>query len=131
MANPKTSENEPLAPARMANLNPKPPETEPLASAPNELEPPAAPPPPTQAVVITTVDGTLCRPPVGVGLHTLGHVVIGNWFGHVDGKPVTVEHGTPVRGLPQAVAKKIRETPEQRVGPYDARKRKTQAQAGV
>jgi len=109
MANPKSSENE-SAPAGASND-----------------APPEPVPPPTAPVVIQNADGMLCRPPPGVGLHTLGHVVIGNWFGHVDGKPVTVEHGTPVRGLPPAVAKKIRETPEQRVGPFDSRK-KTVAQ---
>jgi hypothetical protein len=111
--------------------NPKTPETEsPSAGASNDDPPPPAAPP-TAPVVITTADGVLCRPPPGVGLHTLGHVVIGNWFGHVDGKPVTVEHGTPIRGLPPAVARKIRETPEQRIGPFDNRKKTGQPQAGA
>lgn len=113
----------------MANPNSKSSENDsPPAGAVND-EPPAPAPPPTSAVVITNADGTLCRPPVGVPLHTLGPVVIGNWFGHVDGKTVTVEHGTPVRGLPTGIVKKIRETPEQRVGPFDTRKKTAQQRA--
>lgn len=115
----------------MANPNSKSSENEsPPAGASND-DPPA-PPPPRDALVITNADGTLCRPPIGVALHTLGPVVIGNWFGHVDGKPVTVEHGTPIRGLPQGIVKKIRDTPEQRVGPFDSRKKTAvQRQAGT
>lgn len=85
-------------------------------------EPEPAPPAPKVALVVENADGMLCRPPIGVPIHTLGVVVIGNWFGHIDGKQVTVEHGTPLRGLPAALVKRIRETPEQRVGPYDSRK---------
>lgn len=94
-----------------------------------QTEPPAPPKP--QALVVTNADGTLCRPPVGVAISTLGPVVIGNWFGHIDGKPVTVEHGTPLRGLPAEVVKRVRATPDQRVGLYDPRKPAgTQATAG-
>lgn len=99
----------------------------------SEPESPQHEPAPAQpaALVVENADGMVCRPPLGVPIHTLGPVVIGNWFGHIEGKTVTVEHGTPLRGLPPVLVRRIRETPEQRVGLYDPRKPAgTQAQPG-
>jgi hypothetical protein len=103
----------------IAMANPR--TTEPEVTDPAPALEPAAPKRP-EALVTKTADGLLCRPPPGVGIATLGPVVIGNWFGHIDGKSVTVEHGTPVRGLPADVLKRVRETPEQKIGLYDPRK---------
>lgn len=90
-----------------------------------EQETPAAPQVPAtlQAVVHDTADEIVCRPPPGVAVHTLGQVVIGNWRGHVNGKAVSVAHCTPVAGLPSAVLSKLRATPEQKIGPFDPRKK--------
>ena len=104
----------------------KPTESDPEPAA-------AAAPEPLQltAVVRDSPDEIVCKPPAGVPAHLLGAVVIGNFRCHVDGKAVSVAHGTPVRGLPPAVIKKLRETPEQRVGPFDSRPKKNEQPAAV
>jgi hypothetical protein len=80
----------------------------------------SAPPPPQRppARITHNQDGTTCRPPAGTKIATLGVVVIGNWIGSHEGKPVRVCHGTPVLDLPRALVEKIRATRGQRVGPY-------------
>lgn len=108
--------------------NPKAPESENQGS---EAALPAEPAPQRDALVITNASSIVCRPPAGVAISTLGPVVIGHWRGTLDGKAVEVAHGTPVRGLPPAILKKIQATPGQRVGPFDPRKKGGGAQAPV
>lgn len=76
-----------------------------------------------RAVLQDGPEELVCRPPVGVPTHLLGDVVIGNWRGHVGKKAISVGHGTPVAGLPPEVLAKLRETPEQKIGPFDGRKK--------
>ena len=73
---------------------------------------------PRAATIIERADIVICRPPVGQHVSSLGDVVIGNWLGRVDGKNVRVVHGTPVRGLPDFLVRRIAQTEGQRVGPY-------------
>lgn len=73
---------------------------------------------PFAAVVQVRQDGAVCRPPVGKHTSLLGSVVIGNWVGNVDGKPVDVLHGTPLHGLPPAIVRALRNTRGQKIGPY-------------
>ena len=69
------------------------------------------------ARVLDGTDGMTARPPNGLALHQLGEVLIGNWIGSDEsGKPWRVMHGTPIRGLPDAVVERIRATPGQETG---------------
>ncbi len=62
------------------------------------------------AFIVENEGRIICRPPPGVALHTLGQVVLGNVVAHVDGKSVTIKHGTPIRGLPSKIIDKLRAT---------------------
>jgi hypothetical protein len=84
----------------------------------DEREPAAADVDPFAAVVTLRQDGAVCRPPVGKHTSLLGDVVIGNWVGTVEGKPVDVFHGTPLRGLPPPLVRAIMRTRGQKVGPF-------------
>lgn len=107
-----------------------------------ELEPPVDPSKPPQlskeelaaaaaltgeAFVVENEGRIICRPPPGVALHTLGNVVLGNVVATIDGKSVTIKHGTPVRGLSPAIIAKLRRSPEVRVGRVPTPAEKTAA----
>ncbi len=89
-------------------------------AAPLEDDAPAVDPnlDPFAAVVQMRQDGAVCRPPVGKHTSLLGDVVIGNWVGHVDDKPVDVLHGTPIRGLPREIVRALMRTRGQKIGPF-------------
>jgi hypothetical protein len=72
-----------------------------------------------QALRTDGQDGVTFRPPPGVGLATLGPVVIGNWTGMIDKRPCRVKHGTPVRDLPDVVLDAIEATPDMRIDHFN------------
>lgn len=70
-----------------------------------------------RAVVSESSGQLVARPDPAAPPSAETHVVLSNWFGHVEDKPCHVKYGTPIEDLPRAVQRAIANTKGIKIGP--------------